>query len=114
MSRHNRVDLLLRFFLAFREWIEFRLRHHQLLVGPAHGDKFTDEGNLKAAVHLARFIAVRMLLEPARESVDQSEVPVHVLVFDHRAAHDDLGNEDERNDVGGRFRVVHERGDDQA
>ena len=35
-------------------------------------------------------------------------------ILDQRAAHDDLRDEDERNDVGRRFRIGDERGDDQA
>ncbi len=35
-------------------------------------------------------------------------------ILDERAAHDDLRNQDERDDVGRRLRIGHERGNDQA
>ena len=44
----------------------------------------------------------------------QSEVPIHVLVFDQCAAHDDLRNQNERHDVGRRLRVGHQRRDEQT
>ena len=55
-----------------------------------------------------------MLGEPAGESVNEREVSVHVLILDQRAAHDDLRNQDERDDVGRGFRIGHERRNDQA
>ena len=55
-----------------------------------------------------------MLGEPAGESVNQRQVPVHVLVFDERAAHDDLGNQNQRHDVGRRFRIGHDRRNHQT
>jgi hypothetical protein len=55
-----------------------------------------------------------MLMKPARESVNEPEIAVHVLILDHRAPHDDLRDEDERNDIGRGFRVGDEGGNNQA
>ena len=55
-----------------------------------------------------------MLGEPAGKGVNEPEVAVHVLIFDERAPHDDLRDENERDDIGGRFRIGHEGGDNQA
>ena len=54
-----------------------------------------------------------MLGEPAAEGINQREVAVHVLIFDERSTHDDLRNQDERNNVCRRFRIGHDRRDDQ-
>src|SRR5204863_9950029 len=55
-----------------------------------------------------------MLGKPAVKGVNQSEVPVHVLVLDERTAHDDLWNQNERHDVRRGFRIGHETGDDET
>ena len=55
-----------------------------------------------------------MLGEPAGERVNQGEVPVHVLIFNERAAHDDLWNQNERHDVRRGFRIGHETGNDET
>ena len=49
-----------------------------------------------------------------RERVEESEVPVHVFVFDERPTHDDLRNQHQRDDVGRRFRIGDERRDKQT
>ena len=46
--------------------------------------------------------------------MDEVEVAVHFLVFDEGAAEDDLGDEDERDDVEGGFGVADETGDEEA
>ena len=48
-----------------------------------------------------------------RERINEHEVAVHVLVFDERAAKDNLRNQDERYNVGGGFRIGHERRNEQ-
>jgi hypothetical protein len=44
----------------------------------------------------------------------QRNVAVHFLVFDEGSAEDDLGDEDEGDDVEGGFGVAHEAGDEEA
>ena len=55
-----------------------------------------------------------MFGEPMRERIKKSKVPVHVLVFNEGATHDDLRNQDERDDVGRRFRIGDERRNKQT
>ena len=54
-----------------------------------------------------------MLAEPVAERIEQGEIAIHVLVFDERAAHDDLRNQNQRDDIGRGFRIGHKRGNDQ-
>ena len=55
-----------------------------------------------------------MFGEPVRKGINQAEVPVHVLVFDERATHNDLWNQNQRDDIGRCFRVGHERRDNET
>ena len=52
-----------------------------------------------------------MFGEPVRKGINQAEVPVHVLVFDECATHNDLWNQNQRDDIGRGFWVGHERRD---
>jgi hypothetical protein len=52
----------------------------------------TDKRNLQLAFRLSVFVCARMFGEPMLERIKQTEVAIHVLVFDERAAHDDLRN----------------------
>src|SRR5207253_5022534 len=72
------------------------------------------EWHLQFAVHFLVLFLVRMLRKPARERVDEGEVAVHVFIFDKRPTHDDLRNQDQRHDVGGRLRIRNEGGNHQA
>src|SRR6516225_12415367 len=95
------------------EWIEFRLRDNHFLVRPAHADELADKWHLKLTLRFSRLFRVRMFGKPMRKGVKQTEVPVHVLVLDERAAHDDLRNQNQRDDIGRSLRVGYQRGDDQ-
>ena len=48
------------------------------------------------------------------QRVDKRQVSVHVLILDQSAAHDDLGNQDQRHDIGRRFWISHERRNEEA
>ena len=109
MFGDDAIDLLLRPVLPPRERIKFRLCNNHLLVRPTHGDKLTDERHLEFALDLLAALFCRVFMEPARERVNQREVTVHVLVFDERATHDDLRNQNKRDDIGGGFRIGHQR-----
>src|SRR5207237_4899918 len=111
MLRHNAVDFTLRSVLPLRQWIELGLRDNHLFVRPAHGDELTDKWHLKLAPHFLFLLFAGMLSEPMRERVEESEVPVHVLVFYERPTHDDLPNPHQRYDASRRIRVGDERRD---
>src|ERR1700745_3526637 len=49
-----------------------------------------------------------------RKGIKQTEVPVHVLVFDERAAHDDLWNQNQRDYIGRGVRVGKERRENET
>ena len=55
-----------------------------------------------------------MFGKPMRKGVKQTEVLVHVLVFDECSAHDDLRNQNQRDDVGRSLRVGYQRRDNQT
>src|SRR6266487_146927 len=94
--------------------VELGLRENDLFVRPTHGDKLTNKWHLQLALHLLALIAARMFGEPMRERINKSEVPVHVLILDEGAAHDDLRNQNERDDIGRRFRIGNERRNEQT
>ena len=100
--------------LPARQRVELRLCENNLFVRPTHGDKLTNKWHLQLALHLLALIRARMFGEPMRERINQSEVPVHVFILDEGSAHNDLRNQDERDDVGGRFRIGNERRNDQT
>ena len=49
-----------------------------------------------------------------RKRIKQREVPIHVLIFNECPAHDNLRNQNERDNVGRRFRIRDQRGNQQA
>ena len=87
------MELVVGAILPSCERIQFRLRHNQFFVRPAHRDELADERHLQLTVHFFRFITIRMLVEPARKSINERQVSIHVFVLDERATHDDLWNE---------------------
>ena len=55
-----------------------------------------------------------MFVKPARERINQTEVAVHVLILNESAAHQDLRNQNQRNDVGCGLGVGYERRNEKA
>src|SRR4029453_5341176 len=76
--------------LPARQRVELGLRENYLLVRPTHGNKLTNKWHFQLALHLLALVRTRMFREPMRESINQSEVPVHILILDQGSAHDDL------------------------
>src|ERR1700731_5281069 len=109
MTIDNPVNLAVDSLLAERQRIEFGLRHHQFFVGPAHGDELANERHLEFAIHLFALLFGGMFLEPVSQRINEREVTVHVLVLNERATHDDLRDENERDDIGGGFGIADER-----
>ena len=108
------LNFVISAILPPRQGIEFGLSNNHLFVRPAHGDELADKWHLQLALRLHRFLGVRVLRKPMRERMKQSEVAVHILVLDQCATHDDLRNQNQRDDVGRSLRVGHQGGDDQT
>src|SRR5439155_16213425 len=108
------LDFVMSAVLSLREWIEFRLRDNYFLVRPAHGDELADKWHLQLALRFSRLFRVRMFGKPMRKGVKQTEVLVHVLVFDECSAHDDLRNQIQRDDVGSSHRYGYQLRDNQT
>src|SRR4030095_5103145 len=100
--------------LALGKRIELGLGDDHFFVRPAHGDELADKWHLQFALRFSRLFRVRMFGKPVRKGINQAEVPVHVLVFDERATHNDLWNQNQRDDIGRCFRVGHQRRDNET
>src|SRR6266487_2631336 len=98
MPGDNPVDLALRSVLPMGKRVELSLRQNHLVVRPTHSDELTNKRHLQLALHLLAFVRAGMFGEPMRERIKKSKVPVHVLVLNEGATHDDLRNQDQGDD----------------
>ena len=105
------IDPLLERVLGDGERIAGGLGEHDGLVAPAQRHEFAQERDFQFVGRFERPAVVAA--EPPAQAVDEVEVAVHFLVFDQGAAEDDLGNEDERDDVDGGFAVANQAGNKQ-
>lgn len=79
-------------------------------VAPAKGHEVTDGGDFEFGV----FFGLGGGGEPGADVLDDVEVAVHLVVFDEGSAEDDVGNEDEGDDVDGGLGAGDEAGDEEA
>src|SRR5205823_6954318 len=114
VTSHDPIDLALGSVLAACHRIQFRLRHNHFLIRPAHADELANEWHLQFAVHFLVLFLVRMLRKPTRKRIDKREVAVHVFIFDECATHDDLRNQNQRYNIGGRLRIRNDGGNHQT
>ena len=108
----DHVHLSLDEFLAKGERVELGLGNDEGLVAVMGGDEVADYGDTEGGIIASsggRFFGVAF--QPALKSINHSEIFIHVLVFDECPAKDELGDEDEGNEVCGRFAITSEGGD---
>ena len=106
-------DAVVEDILGLVERVMIGLSEDEAFIGPAERHEFADEGDAEIA---GAVLGIGWVggAEPFTDAVDEVEVAVHFLVFDEGAAEDDLGDEDERDDVEGGFGVADETGDEEA
>ena len=115
LDLHEVVDPLLQAILPDRERVQLRLRDDQGLVAVVRGDEPGERGDAELrVVARGRLGDFRVGPEPAVERIDQVEILVHLLVFDQRAAKDELRDEHERDEVCGRLGIGNQAGNNQA
>src|SRR5438132_1489218 len=108
------LDFLRKKILPFRKRIEFSLTDDDGLVRPARWDELANQRYLDILrLHISGSL-LRFRDSVSGEKVEKIKIPIHLFVLNQSAAQNDLRNQNERHDVGRRFGVIDQRGNEEA
>jgi hypothetical protein len=108
------LDFLREKVLPFCKRVEFSLSDDDSLVRPAGRDELANQWHLDILrLHISRSL-VRFRDSVTGKKVKEIEIPIHLIVLNQSAAENNLRNQNQGDDVPGRFSIIDQRGNKEA